>query len=70
MDQQVTVFTSQDDSLYTLPVDHGKSRELTPERLSSDLNMHGIYVPAYIHTYIHTDRQTDRYTQTHTLIHI
>lgn len=46
MDQQVTVFASQDDSLYTLPVNHGKSRELTPERLSSDLDMHGIYVPA------------------------
>lgn len=71
MDQQVTVFTSQDDSLYTLPVDHGKSRELTPERLSSDLNMHGIYVPAYIHTYRQTDtnRHTHSYTYNHTYMH-
>lgn len=71
MNQQVTVFASQDDRLYTLPVDHGKNRELTPERLSSDLDVHGIYLPTYIHAnrQIHTHTYTHSYTYNHTYMH-
>jgi hypothetical protein len=55
------VLALKPNDLSMIPQDlRGRRRELTPEKLSSDL-LHGM---GKTHTHKHTDRQTDRQTET------